>query len=86
MLDIDSSRVDMLRRLGIKVYYGDASRYDLLESAGAARAKLLVVAIQDLGAAGISCATSETAGNGGMGMDVDLDKGHSAAAKIVLLP
>jgi phosphoribosylformylglycinamidine synthase II len=38
--------------------------------------KGLVVAIQDLGAAGISCATSETAGNGGMGMDVDLDKVH----------
>ena len=36
----------------------------------------LVVAIQDLGAAGISCATSETAGNGGMGMDVDLDAVH----------
>ena len=36
----------------------------------------LVVAIQDLGAAGISCATSEVAGNGGMGMNVDLDKVH----------
>jgi phosphoribosylformylglycinamidine synthase subunit PurL len=36
----------------------------------------LVVAIQDLGAAGISCATSEVAGNGGMGMDVDLDAVH----------
>ncbi|GMR02195.1 MAG: phosphoribosylformylglycinamidine synthase subunit PurL [Acidimicrobiia bacterium] len=36
----------------------------------------LVIAIQDLGAAGISCATSETAGNGGMGMDVDLDAVH----------
>ena len=36
----------------------------------------LVAAIQDLGAAGISCATSETAGNGGMGMDVDLDAVH----------
>ncbi len=33
----------------------------------------LVVGIQDLGAAGISCATSESAANGGMGMDVDLD-------------
>ncbi len=33
----------------------------------------LVVGIQDLGAAGISCATSECAANGGMGMDVDLD-------------
>jgi phosphoribosylformylglycinamidine synthase len=33
----------------------------------------LVVAIQDLGAAGISCATSECAATGGMGMRVDLD-------------
>jgi phosphoribosylformylglycinamidine synthase len=36
----------------------------------------LVVAIQDLGAAGISCATSETAAAGGVGMDVDLDAVH----------
>ncbi|KAA3638021.1 MAG: phosphoribosylformylglycinamidine synthase subunit PurL, partial [Armatimonadetes bacterium] len=36
----------------------------------------LVVAIQDLGAAGISCATSEVAGNGGLGMDVDLEQVH----------
>ncbi len=36
----------------------------------------LVVAIQDLGAAGISCATSESAAAGGMGMDVDLDAVH----------
>ncbi len=33
----------------------------------------LVAGIQDLGAAGISCATAESAANGGMGMDVDLD-------------
>ncbi|MEN8114715.1 MAG: phosphoribosylformylglycinamidine synthase subunit PurL [Actinomycetota bacterium] len=36
----------------------------------------LVAAIQDLGAAGISCATSESAAAGGMGMDVDLDTVH----------
>src|SRR5690606_18765466 len=36
--------------------------------------KNLVEAIQDLGAAGISCATSELAANGGSGMVVDLDK------------
>jgi phosphoribosylformylglycinamidine synthase len=36
----------------------------------------LVVAIQDLGAAGISCATAECASGGGMGMDVDLDAVH----------
>jgi monovalent cation:H+ antiporter-2, CPA2 family len=45
VLDIDSDRVDLLRRLGLKVYYGDASRHDLLETAGAARAKLLILAV-----------------------------------------
>src|SRR5690606_18399647 len=33
----------------------------------------LVVGVQDLGAAGLSCATSEPAGRAGVGMDVDLD-------------
>jgi phosphoribosylformylglycinamidine synthase II len=32
----------------------------------------LVVGIQDLGGAGLTCATSETASRGGVGMDVDL--------------
>lgn len=45
VLDIDSDRVELLRRLGLKVYYGDASRYDLLRSAGAAEARLLVLAL-----------------------------------------
>jgi phosphoribosylformylglycinamidine synthase II len=36
----------------------------------------LAVGVQDLGAAGISCATSETAAAGGMGIDVDLAKVH----------
>ena len=36
----------------------------------------LVVGIQDLGGAGISCATSECAANAGMGIDVDLDAVH----------
>jgi len=44
-LDYDSRRVDALRKLGFKVYYGDATREDLLESAGAAEAKLLIIAI-----------------------------------------
>ena len=47
VLDYDSDRVDMLRRLGLKVFYGDGSRYSLLEAAGAASAKLLIVAIGD---------------------------------------
>ena len=33
----------------------------------------LVVGIQDLGGAGLACATSETASRGGMGMDVDVN-------------
>jgi phosphoribosylformylglycinamidine synthase len=33
----------------------------------------LVVGIQDLGGAGLTCATSETASRGGMGMDVDIN-------------
>jgi CPA2 family monovalent cation:H+ antiporter-2/glutathione-regulated potassium-efflux system protein KefB len=45
VLEIDSDRVDLLRRMGLKVYYGDASRHDLLEVAGAAQAKLLVIAL-----------------------------------------
>ncbi|GAB3491421.1 monovalent cation:proton antiporter-2 (CPA2) family protein [Spirosoma knui] len=45
VLDFDSDRVDVLRKIGIKVYYGDASRYDLLKSAGAEEAKLIVIAL-----------------------------------------
>ena len=45
VLDVDSDRVDLLRRLGLKVFYGDASREDLLRAAGAAKASLLVLAL-----------------------------------------
>jgi CPA2 family monovalent cation:H+ antiporter-2 len=46
VLDFDSDRVDTLRKLGMKVYYGDASRYDLLKSAGAKDAKLMIIALE----------------------------------------
>jgi CPA2 family monovalent cation:H+ antiporter-2 len=45
ILDNDSDRVDLLRRMGFRVYYGDATRIELLESAGAAEAKILITAI-----------------------------------------
>jgi Kef-type K+ transport system membrane component KefB len=45
VLDIDSDRVDLLRRMGLTVYYGDATRHDLLHTAGAARARLIVIAL-----------------------------------------
>jgi monovalent cation:proton antiporter-2 (CPA2) family protein len=47
VLDLDSSQVDALRKFGFKVFYGDALRLDLLESAGAKEAKLIVIAIDD---------------------------------------
>jgi voltage-gated potassium channel Kch len=45
VLDFDSDRVDLLRKMGLKVYYGDATRPDLLEAAGAHEARLLVLAL-----------------------------------------
>ena len=49
VLDVDSDQVDLLRKLGLKVFYGDATRHDLLRAAGAEQAKLLVVALDDAG-------------------------------------
>jgi len=47
-LERDSSQVEFVRRYGSKVYYGDASRTDLLRAAGAAHAKIFVLAVSDL--------------------------------------
>lgn len=47
VLDIDSNRVEFLRKMGFKVYYGDASRYDILLAAGAAEAKMIIIALDD---------------------------------------
>ena len=45
ILDHDSDRVSLLRKMGFKVYYGDATRLDLLKAAGAEKAKILIAAI-----------------------------------------
>lgn len=45
ILDFDSNRVDFLRKMGFEVHYGDATRMDLLESAGIADAKMLISAL-----------------------------------------
>jgi voltage-gated potassium channel Kch len=47
-LEQDSAQVEVIRRFGSKVYYGDPSRPDLLRAAGAERAKLLVVALENM--------------------------------------
>ncbi len=48
VLDHDPDQVDTLRRFGYRVFYGDATRLDLLEAAGARGARLLVNAIDDV--------------------------------------
>src|SRR6185436_6847488 len=40
VLDHDPEQIDLLRKFGYKVFYGDATRLDLLRSAGAAEACL----------------------------------------------
>ena len=47
-LEQDPEQVEVLRRFGSKVYYGNPSRPDLLRAAGAEHARLLVVALDDM--------------------------------------
>jgi monovalent cation:proton antiporter-2 (CPA2) family protein len=56
-LEIDSSQVDVVRRYGNTVHFGDASKLELLRAAGAQHAKLFVLAIDDIEA---SMRTAET--------------------------
>ncbi|MBN8547073.1 MAG: cation:proton antiporter [Ignavibacteria bacterium] len=45
VIDNDSDRVETLRKLGIKVYYGEPTRHDLLHAAGAEEAKIIIIAL-----------------------------------------
>ncbi len=45
-LERDPSQVEVIRRFGTKVFYGDPGRLDLLRAAGADTAKLLIVAVE----------------------------------------
>jgi glutathione-regulated potassium-efflux system ancillary protein KefC/glutathione-regulated potassium-efflux system protein KefB len=47
-LEIDASQVDVVRKYGSIVHYGDASKLDLLRAAGAEHARLFVLAIDDI--------------------------------------
>ncbi len=47
VLDHDPDQIELLKRFDFRVYYGDATRLDLLRAAGAERARLLVLAIDD---------------------------------------
>jgi glutathione-regulated potassium-efflux system ancillary protein KefC len=48
VLDHDADMVETLRSFGYRVFYGDATRLDLLRTAGAASAQILVVAVDDV--------------------------------------
>jgi glutathione-regulated potassium-efflux system ancillary protein KefC len=47
VLDLDPDIVGVVRRVGLEVHYGDASRLDLLHAAGCERARLFVLAVDD---------------------------------------
>jgi monovalent cation:proton antiporter-2 (CPA2) family protein len=47
VLDSDAEQVETLGRFGIKSYYGDATRLDLLRTAGAERARVFIIAIDN---------------------------------------
>jgi voltage-gated potassium channel Kch len=47
VLERDPTQIELMRRFGFKAYYGDATRLDLLERAGIARARLIVLAMDD---------------------------------------
>ena len=51
IMDNDAEHIESMRQFGFKVYYGDATRLDLLQAAGAPNARLLVVAVDDREAA-----------------------------------
>ena len=48
VLDHDAEQVEAVRRFGWRVFYGDATRLDMLRTAGAARARVFVLAIDDV--------------------------------------
>lgn len=47
-LESNAEQVDVVRRFGSKVYFGDARRVDLLRAAGAEQARFFVLAIEDI--------------------------------------
>ena len=49
-LDISAEQVDFVKKFGSKVFYGDASRADILAAAGADKARAFVLAIDDVDA------------------------------------
>ena len=45
LIDDDAAQIELVRRFGVKVFYGDASRPEILRAAGAHEAKMIVIAV-----------------------------------------
>lgn len=48
VIEYDANQIELVRRFGLKAYYGDITRPDVLQAAGIANAKLLVIAIDNV--------------------------------------
>lgn len=47
-IDVSVEQIELVRRFGNKAYYGDASRMELLQTAGVGRAEIFVLAVDDM--------------------------------------
>ena len=46
-LELDPNQINLVAKYGNKIYYGDSTRYDVMLAAGAAEAKVLLLAVDD---------------------------------------
>lgn len=45
LIDDDPAQIELVKRFGVKVFYGDGARADILRAAGAAEARMIVIAV-----------------------------------------
>lgn len=45
LIDDDPAQIELMRRFGVKVFYGDGGRLDILRAAGAAEAAMIVITV-----------------------------------------
>ncbi|MEO8758227.1 MAG: monovalent cation:proton antiporter-2 (CPA2) family protein [Devosia sp.] len=45
LIDDDPAQIELVKRFGVKVFYGDGARVDILRAAGAAEARMIVIAV-----------------------------------------
>jgi glutathione-regulated potassium-efflux system ancillary protein KefC len=45
LIDDDPGQISLMKRFGVKVFYGDGQRVDILRAAGAAEAEMIIIAV-----------------------------------------